>query len=878
MMTRNVSRIYRRKLTMIATVAASALALGLSAPAIAQNEQEQEQEKSSRLPEIVVTATKREQSLQDTPVAVSVVGAEELERAEVQDLIDLQTLVPSLSVRQGQTSGNTSFYIRGFGNGINAIGLEPSVGVFIDGVYRSRSAAAISDLPNLERVEVLRGPQSTLFGKNASAGLISVTTKAPQFELDGFVEASAGNYNLRRVEGYITGPITDTQAVSLGGNFNKRDGYAEDLGTGADYNGRNRWAVRGDILFQPSADVSFRLIADYDKIDEDCCALTNLVDGPTGAAVRSLGGQFVAEDPFARQVYYNIVPTNEIENFGVSLQGNVDLGFGTITSITAYRRNENISQSDPDALSLNLFQTNSQQAEFKTFTQEIRIQSSGDDNFIDWTLGGFYFDEKVDVANQIYFGDDFRPFLSALIGNPTALPQTEAFARIPVGTLGASGQGVSDTSRQNNTSWSVFATVDVNLTDRLTATVGVSYLEDKKDVTFSATSTDSLAALNLDQLGYTAALGTILQGRGINITNPASVGPFVQANPMAYAQIQQQALAIALSDANRFNSLRALQFWPPILDFPNAVEDGKTRDSSTDFLARLSYKVTDDISVYASYATGFKASSWNLSRQRKPFPTDFVGGNLVVDPVTQRPVLTVPPSAITTAGLNNVNLVPGTRYAEPEDAEVYELGIKARFDTVGFNITVFKQTIKNFQTNIFTEDGFVFANAAQQSTSGLEMDLTWSPTPGLLLTGAATFLDPVYDSFPNFGQGLDVSGQRPQGIADTQFTLGANYNFTIGSLDGFVRADWQYVGDSPFFDDPSQEAIIRQTDLSRELNVVNMSVGVSTQSEIDVTIWARNLFDDQYIVAATPALAQSGSFNGFPSQPRTFGVTLRKGF
>jgi outer membrane receptor protein involved in Fe transport len=166
-----------------------------------------------------VTASKRSQTLQDTPIAVSVTSAADLQNAQIRDLIDLQSAVPSLRVSQLQSSANTNFIIRGFGNGANNAGIEPSVGVFIDGVYRSRSAAQIGDLPNVERIEVLRGPQSTLFGKNASAGVISIVTQKPQYEFGGSVEASYGNYDAIVLKGNITGPISDTVAFSLGANF-----------------------------------------------------------------------------------------------------------------------------------------------------------------------------------------------------------------------------------------------------------------------------------------------------------------------------------------------------------------------------------------------------------------------------------------------------------------------------------------------------------------------------------------------------------------------------------------------------------------------------------------------------------------------------------
>ena len=225
-------------------LAATAFTLFLATPAMAQDAtpaaESQDTNATQGSDEIVVTATKRETTLLDTPIAVSVTNAETIERAQIRDLIDLQTLVPSLRVSQLQSSANTNFIIRGFGNGANNAGIEPSVGVFIDGVYRSRSAAQIADLPNLERVEVLRGPQSTLFGKNASAGIISIVTARPKFEFGGNVEASYGNYNAIVVKGNVTGPLSETVAFSLGGNYNKRDGYVRDAALNQDVNNRNR--------------------------------------------------------------------------------------------------------------------------------------------------------------------------------------------------------------------------------------------------------------------------------------------------------------------------------------------------------------------------------------------------------------------------------------------------------------------------------------------------------------------------------------------------------------------------------------------------------------------------------------------------------------
>ncbi len=221
------------------------VAATLVTPVVAQ------QEETTFLEEIVVTSTKRQSTLQEIPVAVSVVQADELKQSQVLDVKDLQFLVPSLRVTQLQTSGNTNFVIRGFGNGANNAGIEPSVGVFIDGVYRSRSAAAMNDLPNLERIEVLRGPQSTLFGKNASAGVISVITAKPDLdETNGSASVTVGDYSQYIVKADVNGPLSDTVAFGLSGSYNQRDGYYDNLAGGDALGELNRYGVRGDLYFR----------------------------------------------------------------------------------------------------------------------------------------------------------------------------------------------------------------------------------------------------------------------------------------------------------------------------------------------------------------------------------------------------------------------------------------------------------------------------------------------------------------------------------------------------------------------------------------------------------------------------------------------------
>lgn len=285
---------------------AGVAALAVPTVAVAQDAEVADEEVVEDSNVIIVTATKREQTLQEVPVAVSVTTAETIERAQVRDLKDLQTLVPSLKVSQLQSSANTNFLIRGFGNGANNAGVEPSVGVFVDGVYRSRTASQITDLPDVQRVEVLRGPQSTLFGKNASAGVISIVTKEPEFEFGGLVDVSYGNFDAIVAKGLVTGPITDSVAFSLSGGLNKRDGYFDDLGTGNKSNERDRWFTRGQLLFDNGGPLRVRVIGDYDKIDEICCGVVNLRRSAASNAILAVGGQISdPNDPFADVIYNN---------------------------------------------------------------------------------------------------------------------------------------------------------------------------------------------------------------------------------------------------------------------------------------------------------------------------------------------------------------------------------------------------------------------------------------------------------------------------------------------------------------------------------------------------------------------------------------------
>lgn len=843
------------------------------------NSQEEAEDDTRLLEKITVTSTKRERTLQDIPVAVSVIGDEVISRAEIQDLHDLQTLVPSLRVGQFQNSAATNFNIRGFGNGANNAGIEPSVGVFIDGVYRTRSSSRITDLPNLERVEVLRGPQSILFGKNASAGVISVVTRKPQFEQQGSAEASLGNFGWIRLKADTTGPLSETVAFSLSGNYNKRDGYAKNLVNGTDLNQRNRFAVRGQLLINASENLELRFIADTDTLDEICCVAANLINGQTGAAVIGLGGNIKAEDPFSYEVYGNFDSENEISNSGISLQADWEFDRMNLTSITSFRTTETETNADSDFTSADLIGYNFGMGEIKTLTQEFRLVSDDPNSKVDWMVGLFYFDEKVDVVGELRYGRNYRGYADLLSSGGYGDFES-ASPGVPAGTYGAEGQGRRDALGQENTSWSLFGTLDFQVSERMVATVGLNFTEDSKDAYSRQVNTDVFSQIDLTQIGYVLTVNGILEAPPLSLATPQAKAAFISGNSAQYAQIQQRAVTIARSANNPLHGLRALQFLPKTLDFPNSVEDGSSSDSNTSFTLRLAYNVNENVNVYGSYATGFKATSWNLSVDSRPFPKDYTPSSTIRDPLKNNEIVaTAASSPIQDATDITVptNLTSGSRYASPEEAKVIELGVKASFDDFRYAIAIFDQTIEGFQSNVFFGTGFALSNAGEQSASGLEFEGTWIPNSKLTVTMAATFLDPVYDSFINSASG-DISGQKPSGIPEIISSLSANYNFRFNNWESYVRGDWQYAAHTDFFDDPANNRLIAPGDYTREQNLINATWGFVTDERIEVSIWFRNLLDNQYITTAFPAVAQRGSISGYASQPRTFGVTVRRRF
>ena len=789
---------------------------------------------TAEIDEILVTATKSEKTLQEVPVAVSVVSAASIEAGNVTDLMDLKQLVPSFDTRQNQTTINSSVYIRGFGGGGSSVGIEPAVAIVVDGVYRTRIPGALDDLPAVEQIEILRGPQSTLFGKSASAGVVSIRTKEPSQETQGSASMSMGNYNSRNAKFYLTTGVSENLALAVSGSKNSRDGFFQNQVAGAmgDVADRDRYSVRADFLYTPSDDLSMRLIADRSSADEVCCGVVNAyrLDQGSYIVVAAAGGTIpnAATDPdaaHAGKTYFNFRPSNENVNEGISLTMEKDLGWGALTGMIANRTMEYSTLQDVDFDSAPL--TSSGRDTMSIDSDQVELRLAFSTGNIDWTTGLFYSDEDISGTSEIRFGSAFRGYMDAqatmLTGQPGTFDTLEnpLVAGTFMGTnpdtgeaytqFYAPGQGVVDSAEQSNQSLSIFAQADIQLSDQLSLLLGVSRLDDDKEVSFS------------------------------------------QVHNVPFSAIPAAALGAA----------SALQYLKPSLEFPNAGNNGKSNDSNTDYTAKLTYEYSDSVSIYGGVSTGFKSSSWDLSRDSNPSTAEIAANGF-------------------SAASNPLNLnlaIDGLRYTKPEESTVYELGAKIQFANGFLNITYFDQEVENFQTSTFVGGGYAFSNAPLQTSDGFEFESLFALSENLTVSLGGIVHDPKYGD-GHIVEDVDLSNTRPSRVSKQRYTASVNYAFDALGFDNMLSVT--ALSESEYFtlENPNHRAVISANgmDVSSK-DVVNLNLSMSKGAGT-LTFWANNVFDEEWMETtfispgSDAAGAAAAIFSGYPSAPRTTGVTF----
>ncbi|MEM8770021.1 MAG: TonB-dependent receptor [Pseudomonadota bacterium] len=819
-----------KRLTAKASTIALAAAVAAPAPVFAQTIADQ----------IVVTATKRTENVQDVPIAISAYSGDLLDKSGVSDIRELSILSPSIVVvaTQSEATG-VNARIRGVGTVGDNPGLQSSVGVFIDEVYRSRNSVALGDLGEIAAIEVARGPQGTLFGRNSSAGALIVRSKQPVYEFEGYGEYTRQNFDGDRFEGAINIPIGETIATRINGFYEERDGFLEDVISGNALNDRDQFGFRGQVLWEPTDALSFRLIGDYAERNENCCASVRIIRGPTTPIADALTGGVTSSlplDPFERETAISPGRTfkQDVEDYGASLQANWDVGAAQITSVTAYREFDISRSQDSDLTGPDIFfrpENGGFENTFETFTQELR--ANGQAGPLDWLVGVYYANEDVALQDQQTYGSQYELYNEALLGAAVAgsplegVPLFSSVSGLAPGTVFA-GAGQDDNHLAESRSIAVFTNNTFDVTDRLAITLGGRYTN--------------------EQIDYTGSLSSVNPACGAVLTNLGLAAAGMPANPVVAGVAGNPALA------GNVAVLSCLLNITPITD-GDLVGDREENEFTWD--AKLTYQITDNISFYGGAARGYKAGGFNLDR---------AGG---------------PNTAITTLG-GATQLVTGDSLEFEEETVInYEAGFKTVLlgGNATFNVTGFYAEYEDYQLNTFNGISFLVENIDEVISSGVEVDFIAQPIEQIYFQGGWTYANTRYgDDITSSiisSNGLPLNGRRitlaplhsvTGAMTVTEQLLDTDYDF-------FFNWNFRFTTDFNTGSDLDPEKV------QEDFFVVNASIGLLAQDNgLEVEAFARNLLDADYFQVAFDTPLQAGSFNAFLGDPRTYGLTVRYRF
>lgn len=549
-----------------------ALALAISASLgisySAQAQEDEKQEAKGLLEEQVVTAQKRQEVASDVPIALSVLNSEQIEASYANNIEGLQTMVPSVSFRKGNTTRNSALTIRGIGTISFSIAAEPSVSTVVDGVVMGRSGQAFADLYDLERIEVLRGPQGTLFGKNASAGVVNMTTKRPTEEFTGTVEAQLFQDNEYSLKTTFSGPLSDNARGSITLLKKQFDGFVENVYNNETVSGYDRTGFRGMLDLDVSDDMSMLFIAEHYDADDDCCADLELLPSgrnPSSPAAPNSNGVVngVADiDLDNRRVDHDFETRTEDSTNAFSVQINKAIGDFDLTSITAYRAWDNTEFREGDFTSIagdsnqpvfgvpfQLHDIGPQ--EWRQTSQEIRLASPTGD-FVEYQVGAFYWNLKSErnftreASCQNNNGQLNQAITNYANENLTGAELTDALADIPAYTesLGVTCNAndiVSATAFMSTEfdNWAVFGDGKLNFSDNFRVLYGLRYTDDEISYSHRRRSNDEFGRRGVGVRPATENTDFEGSASATDLSGKLGVQLDVGDSGMAYATVSQ---------------------------------------------------------------------------------------------------------------------------------------------------------------------------------------------------------------------------------------------------------------------------------------------------------------------------------------------------
>ncbi|MGB7408495.1 MAG: TonB-dependent receptor, partial [Pontixanthobacter sp.] len=634
-------------------------------------------------------------------------------------------------------SGSVVLRIRGIGTTSNNIGFESAVGIFIDGAYQSRPGVALSEFVDVERIEVLRGPQGTLFGRNTSAGALNIVNNRPDLnEFEGFANASYGNFDEISVQGAVNVPIVqDSLAFRLTGAFRQRDGFITlvdgDGNPFDDSNDVDQYLVRGQLGFESDNGLEGRIIADFSNSTSSCCSPIELYQTPlipAGAfaavglgATGGNGQPTISNNPFDQASFEqsindrvasaNFKPSADVDNYGVTgevqfpLSDDADLVF-----IGSYRKFTSLETYDSDFTALDIFDVDLIDLELDTITAELRLQGDAVDGRFNYLIGGYFSDEQIDQSVSFGLGEDYGELVGALLFPATG----GALGANPLTVFtGVDPAGTSSTNRfqQDAQSYSLFTHNSFELFDGFEVTLGARYSFEEKSGSFEQTASNNDIC--------PAVVGGVTGGTIPGALVPAFIG-LGCFGFTAPADLPESA------------------FLPLVRTFDTTFDDEELI-----YTAKLGYKFSNAVNVYGSFTHGYKAGGINLD---------------------------------TTAAVNG---------ADPtflsEEVDAYEIGLKSRLldNAVTLNIAAFREEFENFQVLEFTGTAFQTFNVPEAITSGIEVETLIRASDNLTVTGGLTVIDARYpDDCAGDSTSVIVNslcGQELTNAPDVVAIMGATY-------------------------------------------------------------------------------------------------------
>jgi iron complex outermembrane receptor protein len=773
-------------------------------------------EPESRSGDIVVTARRREERVQEVPIAISVIGGAEIEKTGAFNVNRIQQQQPSLQFYSSNPR-NSAINIRGLGApfGLTNDGIEQGVGFYVDQVYIGRIGASTFDFVDVAQVEVLRGPQGTLYGKNTTAGALNITTRPPSFTPEAKVELSGGNYNFVQAKASVSGPLTDKVALRLSSSATTRKGTIYNTSSGDDLHRLRNLGLRGQLLWKATDSLDLTLSGDFNVQSPDCCvqyyARVGTTQRPLSRQYDALAAAFgyspPSRNPFDRVTDLDAGIHSRQEIGGASLVANWDLGAATLTSVSAWRYWDWQPQNDRDFIGLPITTISQNPSQQKQVSQEIRLASNGPDK-LSYTVGAFYFHQTIDTQGSQVQG----PAASRYLLNPTS-----ANASNPAVLDGLTS---TNTISFDNTSFAVFGKLNYELFEGFHIQPGLRVNYDRKSGSYLSVVTN----------GAGAAV----------ICDPAPISSVVRDQ---CATLAPQSYAPRFSDWNVSGDITA------------------------------SYDFSADIHGYATYAKSFKSGGINLSGL--PLNAAGTGVDLSTQTVKPEKVDNYEIGLKTQFFDRRVTLNLAGFWTEVAD---YQATVNNGQLTVirGYLANAAKVRSRGVEF----DSSFRPSQRVNFYVNGAYTDSTYrkftnAPCPPELSGGTVTTGTPGGAGVPGALSPVacDISGQRLPGISKWSFSYGGEYNIPVGGSGGqvYIGYDGNYRSRFSSNPSPSDYTWIDGYSLS------NFRAGYRKQ-DFNVFGWVRNAFDQNYFELLSTQSGSTGLIVGQPGDPQTYGLTISKSF